>query len=97
MAGGFYAVKNGKKTSIIDSWQESQKQVSQFLRAEFKKFKIKREAMESLNEGKDDKMKQKDSNKKDKDNAEIAKSECRVCNKDVEKEMAAVKCDRCEK
>ena len=97
MAGGFYAVKKGKKTGIFDSWQECQKQVSQFVGAEFKKFKTKREAMEFLNEGKDDKMKQKDGNQKDKDNAEIAKSECRVCNKDVEEEMAAVKCDRCEK
>lgn len=44
----FYAVKNGYKTGIFNSWEECQKQVMGYSNAEFKSFKTEKDALEYL-------------------------------------------------
>ena len=45
----YYAVTNGYKTGIFNTWNECNKQVKGYKNAKFKKFKTKQEAEEFIN------------------------------------------------
>lgn len=57
MASKFYAVRNGRKTGIFNSWNECQKQITGFSGAVYKSFTTLEQANDYLNIGKSTKAK----------------------------------------
>ena len=51
MASKYYAVRNGRKTGIFESWAECQKQINGFSGAQYKSFLTKEEAENYLSNG----------------------------------------------
>lgn len=54
MAKKYYAVRDGRKVGIFNSWAECQKQVQGYSNAEYKSFKKKADALNYLNQGEPD-------------------------------------------
>jgi len=74
----YYAVHKGNKTGIYNTWPECEKQIKNFVGAEFKKFSVKAEAQDFLENGfganKPTFMKKKESS--DKKNNDKIEKEC---------------------